>query len=104
MKKRDIKGAREWLEANRNRASSGDEFMRGYLLALQGMISALESGGELSTINKVLEKKYSNEQIAEIINEARGRTSQKFRPADERGFDTAWVDVLSELSVKDHES
>ncbi|MGQ9788111.1 MAG: hypothetical protein ACUVQM_02180 [Candidatus Hadarchaeaceae archaeon] len=103
MKKRDIKGAREWLEESRNKINAGDGFMRGYLLALQGMVSALESGGELSTINKVLEKKYSNEQIAEIINEAKGRISQKFRAADERGFDTAWIDVLSELA-KNHES
>jgi len=59
---------------------------------------ALESGGELSTINRVLDKKYTLEQISELIRETRARLSQKFRPKDEQGFDTAWVDVLSELS------
>jgi hypothetical protein len=99
LKKRDIKGAREWLEANQNQLRSGDEFTRGYLLALQGMVSALESGSELATVNKVLEGKYSAEQIAEIIREAKNRISQKFRPRDEQGFDTAWVEVLNELKV-----
>ncbi|MGC8816262.1 MAG: hypothetical protein ACP5PX_00365 [Candidatus Hadarchaeum sp.] len=103
MKKRDLKGARDWLEANRGKIDPNDEFARGYLLALQGMVSALESGGELAAINKVLEKKYSGEQIAEIISETRSRIAQKFRPADERGFNTAWVDILSELSVKNPE-
>lgn len=104
IKKRDIKGAREWLEANRSRTNPSDEFTRGYLLALQGMIAALESGGELSTINKVIEKKYSSEQIAEIMSEARNRIARKFGPNDERGFYTAWIDVLNEISAKNHES
>ncbi|MEM3420874.1 MAG: hypothetical protein QW835_06395 [Candidatus Hadarchaeum sp.] len=103
MKKKDVKGAKEWLEATRSKTNSGDEFTKGYLLALQGMVSAMESGGELSTINKVLEKNYG-EQIAEILNEAKTRTAQKFRPADERGFDTAWIDVLNELCAKNSES
>ncbi|MEM4202215.1 MAG: hypothetical protein QW786_03305 [Candidatus Hadarchaeum sp.] len=104
MKKRDVKGAKEWLEAALSMTNSGDEFARGYLLALEGMVSAMESGGELSTINKVLEKNYSSEQIAEIISEAKTRIAQKFRPTDERGFDTAWIDVLNELCAKSPES
>jgi len=98
LKQKDVKRAREWLELNRSEINAGDEFLKGYLLALQGMVSALESGGELSAINKVLEKKYSREQIAELIRETRDRISQKFRPEDEHGFDTAWIDVLNELS------
>ena len=98
IKQRDAKKTREWLEANKGELDPKDEFYKGYLLALQGMISALESGGELSAINKILEKRYTQEQVAEILKGSRSRTGQKFRAKDEQGFSAAWVDFLNELS------
>ncbi len=98
LKQKDVKRAKEWLEVNKGGLDPGDEFYRGYLLALQGMVSALESGGELSAINKILEKKYAHEQVAELLKGTKSRISQKFRAKDEQGFDTAWVDVINELS------
>lgn len=98
LKRKDTKRAREWLEINKVNLSSGSEFEEGYLLALQGMISALESSNELSAITKLLDKKYEPKQVAQLVREAKARISQKFRPDDERGFDAAWVDVLRTLS------
>ena len=98
LKQKDAKKAREWLEQNKGTLNPGDESDRGYLLALQGMVSALESGGDLSAINKILEKKYDHEKVSELIRGTKARLSQKFRPKDEQGFNAAWVNFLSELS------
>lgn len=98
LKKEDAKRAREWLELNKGNANPTDEFERGYLLALQGMASALESGGELSTINKILKKRYALEQVNDVVKDAKAKLSQKFRLEDERGFHKAWIDVIQELS------
>ena len=97
LKQRDPKKAREWLEQNKGNFNPRDEFGRGYLLALQGMASALEGGGELSAIKRVVDGRYNKEQIGKLIRDAKVRLSMKFRPKDERGFDTAWIAVLQEF-------
>jgi hypothetical protein len=98
LKGKDTKKAREWLEQAKGRFDPNDEFGRGYLLALQGMLAALEAGGELSMIKRVLNGEYKEEQLVGLIKDARGRLSQKFRPKDEQGFDTALVEVIQEFS------
>lgn len=95
LRKKDTKKAREWLEQNMGEFGSSDEFRLGYLLALQGMVAAIESGGELSVIKRVINGEYKQEQVKRFIQDARERLSRKFRPKDEQGFDTAWVEVLS---------
>ncbi len=45
LREGDTKKAREWLERTKNRVDPDDGFGRGYLLALRGMVAALESGG-----------------------------------------------------------
>lgn len=98
IKHADAKKSKEWLEANKEVLDTKDEFYKGYLLALQGMISALESGVGLSVVSKILEKKYAQEQVAELSKRAKSRAVQKFRAKDEQGFNAAWVDFLNELS------
>ena len=98
LKQKDLKKLREWLEQNKGGLNPNDEFGRGYFLALQGMISALEVGGELSVIKRVLNGGYGQEQVKKLINDMKGRLSLKFRPRDEQGFDTAWIEVLQEFS------
>ncbi len=98
LRERDTKKAREWLEQTKSRFDPNDEFGRGYLLALQGMLAALEAGGELSVIKRVVGGEYKQEQVVGLIKGAHARLSRKFRPKDEQGFDTAWVGVLQELS------
>lgn len=98
IKQRDAKKSREWLEINKGALDPKDDFYRGYLLALHGMVAALESGGELSVINKILEKRYTQGQVADLLREIKSRAAQKFRGKDEQGFNAAWIDFLSELS------
>ena len=94
LKTRNTRKAKEWLEQNRARFDPRDEFERGYLLALQGMVAALEAGTEQAVIKKLVNGGYGKERVEELIKEAKRRLSQKFRHKDERGFDTAWVEVI----------
>jgi hypothetical protein len=98
LREKDTKKVREWFEQAKGRVDLNDEFGRGYLLALQGMIAALEVGNELSVIKRMLNGEYKQEQIAGLVKNTRERLSRKFRPKDELGFDTAWVEVLQEFS------
>ncbi len=94
---KNTKKAREWLEQTKGRVDPNDEFGRGYLLALQGMVAALEAGGELSVVKRVVDGEYKQEQIVGLVKSAREGLSRKFRPKDEQGFDTAWIEVLREF-------
>lgn len=100
FREKDTKKAREWLEQTKSRVDPNDEFGRGYLLALQGMVAALEAGGELSVVKRVVNGGYKQEQIAELVKSTRERVSRKFRPKDEQGFNTAWIEVLREFLDK----
>ncbi len=98
LKKKDTKNAKEWLEQIRSRVDFNDEFGQGYLLALRGMVAALEAGGELSVINRVVNGEYKQEQVSELVKSVQERLASKFRPKDETGFYTALVEVLQEFS------
>lgn len=101
MKQKDSRKAREWLEQNKSNLDNTDEFGKGYLLALQGMVSALDAGGELSVIKRAVNGGYGPDGIEKLNQDAKKRLSMKFRPKDEQGFDTAWIDVLQELGGKE---
>jgi len=91
---KDIKKAREKLEEINRGLDPNDEFWKGYRLALHGIIAALEAGDELTVIRRIVNGGYARQQIQELHNQVNARLSDAFRPKDERGFDTAWVDVL----------
>ncbi len=94
LRAKDTKKAREWLEQNRVKFDSSDEFEQGYLFALQGMVAALEADAEQAAIKRLVNGEYGEERIEELVKEARGRLPRKFRPKDEQGFDTAWIEVI----------
>lgn len=100
LTQKDTKKAREWLEQNKGTINPDDEFTRGYFLALQGMISGLEAGGELSVIKQIVNGRYQQEKIEKLIHIMKEKLSLKFRPKDEQGFDTAWLEILQEFSGK----
>lgn len=91
---KDAKKARERFEEIDRRLDPSDEFWRGYRLALHGIVAAIEAGDELMVIRRILEGRYPRENIQELIKQMNDRLSNAFRPKDERGFNTAWVDVL----------
>ncbi len=94
LRGKDVKGAREQLEDIEKKLDLNDEFWRGYHLALRGMVAALESGDELTVIAQITGGKNSCELAQRLLQQAQERASRAFRPKDEQGFDTAWVDVL----------
>jgi len=98
VREKDIKRAREKLEEINRGLDPNDEFWKGYRLALHGMIAAIEAGDELTVIRRILNGGYTRQHIQELLNQANARLSDVFRPKDERGFDTAWVDVLKIFS------
>ena len=101
LREKDTKKVREWLEQTKSSVDPNDEFERGYLQALQGMVAALETGSELSVIKRVVNREYKQEQIKELIKSTRERASRKFSPKDEQGFDSAWVEVLQGFSKEE---
>jgi hypothetical protein len=100
LRKKDAKKARESLEDMEKKLNLKDEFWRGYHLALRGMVSAIESGDELSVIPKMLNKKISEEDVKKLMQQIQERISQPFRPKDELGFDTAWAEALQLFQAK----
>lgn len=97
MLQKNVKGAKEKLEEMVRGFDSADDFWKGYRLALQGMLAALETGDELTVVRRIVEGRYSPESMRELMKQMRDRISQPFRSAEERGFDSAWVQVLQIL-------
>jgi hypothetical protein len=94
LKQRDLRKAKEWLEARKTETGTKNEFWAGYFLALGGMLSALESSQELSVIQKLVIGSPAKEEIEKLMREFRKQLSLKFKPKDERGFNTAWLEFL----------
>jgi hypothetical protein len=97
MLQKDVRGAREKLEEIIRGFDSRDDFWKGYRLALQGMVAALEAGDELTVMRRIVEGRYPPENMRELMEQMRSRISQPFRSDEERGFDSAWVQVLQIL-------
>lgn len=100
LREKDIKKAREELDGAGEKLDIKDEFWRGYHLALRGMVSALESGDELTILSRIINGKISRESIQKLLQQAQEKASQTFRPNDERGFDAAWADALQFFQAK----
>jgi hypothetical protein len=94
LRRKDPKAARERLERIVEKLDLDDEFWKGYSLALRGMVTALESGDELTIIRRIIDGKHSRENINRLVQDMQARISQVFRPKDEQGFNTAWMEVL----------
>lgn len=71
-----------------------DEVWEGYNRALKGIVESLESGEDLTLPRQLAGDKFSIEKIEDIKKEMEERASQEFRSDDERGYNSAWSDVL----------
>jgi len=82
------------LERIAKRFDRKDEFQHGYLTALEGMVSAVESGDDLTLLKQIANSPKPREKIEQYLAEMQTRVSQDFRPREEIGYNTAWVEVL----------
>jgi len=97
VRDKDVRRAREQLEAIEQKLDTKDEFWAGYHLALRGMVAALESGDELTVVAQIASGKRSREFAQKLFKEVQEQNSRPFRSKDEQGFSTAWMDVLKFL-------
>jgi hypothetical protein len=93
LKRRDLKGARGWFESKKPELEGAGDFWKGYALALNGMIASLESGQEFSLMKRLIDG-VPREELETLLKDFKRRVNQSFRPPGERGFDTAWFEVL----------
>ena len=70
------------------------EKWKGYHWALRGMVEALDSDIDLSLPRQISEGKMDVEKMEKLRDEMEKRASQEFRPGYERGYNSAWSDVL----------
>lgn len=70
----------------------------GYQRALGGMVKALDSDNKLTLPSQISEEKFSIEKLRKLKGEMEGRSSQKFRPENDRGFNAAWSDILKVIT------
>ncbi len=71
-----------------------DEEWKGYHWALKGMVKALDSDSDLSLARQIAEDKIGMEKARKLKEEMEEKSSQGFRPGYERGYNSAWSDVL----------
>ncbi len=89
--------AKEILDAARELQGPAKK-IAGYRRALEGIVSALESGQEMALAGRIAGGSYSKERLLGIGEEMKLRASQEFRPYRERGYSEAWADVLEALT------
>lgn len=75
----------------------------GYQGALKGIVEALDSDNDLTLPQQISEDKFSMEKLENLREEVEERSSQEFRPEDEKGYNSAWSDVL-QVIIEDAKS
>ncbi|KXB01189.1 hypothetical protein AKJ41_02405 [candidate division MSBL1 archaeon SCGC-AAA259O05] len=78
----------------------GDVKNTGYIHALEGIVSGLDSDRGQTLPRKIAEGKYTKEELEETKEQMERRSSQEFRPEGERSFYKAWSDILLPLIEK----
>lgn len=89
--------AKEILNAAR-KIWGKEERIEGYRRALKGALKGLKSDRVLTYARRIAEDRYSDEQLKEFKKEMKERSSQEFRPPDERGYCEGWADILEALN------
>lgn len=89
------------LREYRELADIGLDNLEGYRFALNGVVSALNSGESQPLARQISDDKYSKKRLKEIKEDMNSRATQEFRSHSERGFNRAWVDILDALLKKD---
>ncbi len=70
---------------------------KGYLLALNGIISSVDTNDVQTLAYKLAEQKLSKSEIKEALADSKRIVDQSFRPDFERGYELAWIDLLKHV-------
>ncbi|MDY1590767.1 MAG: hypothetical protein RBS85_01175 [Methanofastidiosum sp.] len=90
----DMKKAREnYLQIAEHLGDS--EYNKGYAKAINGIVISMEKNDRDSIICKVVSKEFDKRDLKKLLLESTKRASEAFRTEEEKGFETAWVDLLS---------
>ncbi|HOM95473.1 MAG: hypothetical protein GX941_02130 [Candidatus Methanofastidiosa archaeon] len=90
----DVKKAKEnYLQIAEHLGDA--EFNKGYSKAINGIVTSIEKNDRDSIIYKIVSKEIDKRDLKKLLLESTKKTSDIFRTEEERGFETAWVDVLS---------
>ncbi len=73
----------------------GAEFNKGYSKAINGIVTSMEKNDRDSIICKIVAKEIDKRDLKKLLLESTKRASDTFRTEEEKGFETAWVDILS---------
>jgi hypothetical protein len=90
----DLKKAREnYLQIAEHLGDT--EFNKGYSKAINGIVTSMEKNDRDSIICRVVSKDIDKRDLKKLLLESTKRATDAFRTEEEKGFETAWVDVLS---------
>lgn len=74
---------------------SKTEFNKGYSKAINGIVTSMEKNDRDSIICKIVSKEIEKRDLKKLLLESTKRASESFRTDEEKGFETAWTDILS---------
>ena len=90
----DMKKAREnYLQIAEHLGNT--EFNKGYSKAINGIVTSMEKNDRDSIICKIVSKEIEKRDLKKLLLESTKRASEAFRTDEEKGFETAWTDILS---------
>mgnify|MGYP000926539481 FL=1 len=90
----DLKKAREnYLQIAEHLGDT--EFNKGYAKAINGIVTSMEKNDRDSIICRAASKEIDKRDLKKLLLESTKRATDAFRTEEEKGFETAWVDVLS---------
>lgn len=76
---------------------------KGYHRALEGAAESLDSDDDLTLPRQIAGGKVSLDKLEEFQEDMEVKSSQEFRSENERGFNSAWADIL-QVIIEDAES
>ena len=71
-----------------------NEWEKGYLLALNGVVASVESDDVQTLAHKIANQKISKEALVSFLKESEKSIKQPFRSDFEKGYELAWRDLL----------
>lgn len=93
LKKQDFKSASDSLEKLREVVP--ESMKKGYISALTGIVSAVQSNDPNSLIVKAMKGEMLKKDLEVIRKDFKSYSENIFRMSEERSYSRAWYDILS---------